>query len=137
MKYFICDLDSINLGVPAGQTERIISVQTDVSEMENKSDGEKTTFISLPELFRLKDRAAPHGIVLKTTKPPKTALLTPRIDIELEIPEEKIYRLPQVLSKMFRHVRGAYFTDQNLILILDTEEFLSRTTQERSDSTEQ
>jgi chemotaxis signal transduction protein len=119
LKYFICALEQTNLGIPAEQTERIIPVtrvQDAVREIENHE-----VFISLPALLRLKG-AAPHGIVLKpNVSAVKTTLLTPRIDAELEIPEEKIYSLPEILNGLFKYFRGAYCTDKNLILILDPE----------------
>jgi hypothetical protein len=133
MKYFICPLSDhsrvagkIHLGIPAERTERIIQVtrpQTAVYET-----GDHEAFISLPALFQLKDASAPHGLVLKTgcteKKSPaaiQTVLLTPRIDIDLEIPEEKIHRLPEALSPLFHYLRGVYFDGQNMILILDPE----------------
>ena len=123
MKYFICPLDKINLGIPAEQTERIIPVtrvQNAVHESENQE-----AFISLPVLFQQKDTAAPHGVVLKPSFLPagtgKTVLLTPRIDIDLEIPEENIHRLPEAFAGQFRYFRGACFNSQNLILILNPE----------------
>jgi hypothetical protein len=111
------------LGIPAEHTEKIISVeraQTAISETEN---GE--VFISLPALFRLKENA-PNGIVLKTpdsieAASPKTVLLTPKIDIDLEIPEENIRGLPESFSGSFRYFRGACFNDQGVILILNPE----------------
>ena len=119
MKYFICALGKINLGFPAGQTERIVSVtriQNAVCETENQE-----LFISLPALFRQKDISAPHGIVLKTTegRTAKTTLLTPRIDTELEIQEKDIQGLPRFMGGAYRHFRGAYCAGKNIILILD------------------
>jgi hypothetical protein len=123
LKYFICALDKINVGIPAGQTERIIQVtrvQCAVRETENQE-----VFISLPVLFQQKDNAAPHGLVLKSDNTEqsgfKTVLMTPPIDAELEIPEDDIYNLPKALSGVFKFFRGAYCTDQNVILILDPE----------------
>jgi len=115
MKYFICALDTVHLGIPAERTERIIPVsrvQTAVYETENQE-----AFISLPLLFRQKEPAAPHGIVLKGAV--KTVLLTPRIDIELEIPEEDIHQLPQALVGLSRYFRGVCFSGQKTILVLD------------------
>jgi hypothetical protein len=111
------------VGIPAEQTEKIISVnraQTAISESEN---GE--TFISLPALFRLNENA-PNGVVLKPAASqeataPKTILLTPKIDIDLEIPEENMGSLPESFSGWFRYFRGACFNDHNVILILDPE----------------
>jgi len=127
MKYFICAMGEtpgsafgkINLGIPAEQTERIVSVtriQDAVCETENQE-----TFISLPALLRQKDRTAPHGIILKQRagQTAKTTLLTPKIDSELDIPEENIRSLPRAMDGAYRHFRGAYCTDTNIILILN------------------
>jgi chemotaxis signal transduction protein len=81
------------------------------------------TFVSLPALFRLKE-SAPNGVVLKNTTP-KTVLLTPKIDIDLEIPDENIHLLPESFSGQFRYFRGACFNGQNVILILDPEKLLT------------
>jgi len=147
MKCFICALDKIHIGIPAERTERIIQaarVQTAVYETENQE-----AFISLPLLFRQKEPAAPHGVVLKATEvlprlppgsgagdappePPtagtgaadtaggvKTVLLTPRIDKELDIPDETIYQLPEAFAGPFRYFSGACFSAQDVILILN------------------
>ena len=124
MKYFVCPLDKINLGIPAEQTERIIPntrVQNNVHESENQE-----TFISLPMLFHQKEAAAPHGLVLKNKgaqgagSDAKTILLAPRIDIDIEIPEEEIHKLPEAFAGVFSFITGACFTGkgENLILIL-------------------
>jgi chemotaxis signal transduction protein len=89
-----------------------------VCEKENQE-----VFISLPALLRQKDCPAPHGIVLKSAAT-KTTLLTPRIDAELEIPEEKIHSLPKAMHGAYRFFRGAYCMDRNVILILAPEKLL-------------
>jgi len=129
LKYFICALGGINLGIPAGKTERIISVtrmQDAVCETENQE-----VFISLPALLRQKDRSAPHGIVLKPLflgprplNTTKTILLTPKIDAELDIPEENIHGLPRAMGGAYRYFRGAYCNEKNVILILNPEKIL-------------
>ena len=122
MKYFICALDTISIGIPAERTERIIPVtrvQTVVYETEA---GE--AFVSIPVLLRQKNSAVPHGIVLKPNNAGaalKTILLTPRIDIDMEMPEEDIHSLPEALGGLSRYFRGAYFTGETVILILNTE----------------
>jgi len=120
--------DTVNLGIPAEQTERIIPLtrlQTGVMESENQE-----VFISIPVLFRQEDTSAPHGLVLKSgpaagKRPGKTILMTPRIDIDLEIPEESIRRLPEAFSGQFPFLRGACFAGQNMILILDPDKLVS------------
>ena len=133
MRCFICDLDGISLGIPAEHTERIIAAtreQTSVYETENEE-----VFISLPLLFRKKDSTTPHGIVLKSPhgtlpdspsvegpgKKVRTVLLTPKIDIDMEIPEEHIHKLPVALTGLLHYFKGAYFSSQNMILILNPE----------------
>jgi chemotaxis signal transduction protein len=91
-----------------------------VHETEN---GE--VFISLPSLLNI-DVPAPHGVVLKKTSADavQTTLLAPRIDIDLEIPEEEISQLPKAISGSFRFIRGVYFDDNNAILILKLDKLI-------------
>jgi hypothetical protein len=113
----------MHLGIPAEQTERIIAItrkQTAVYETDN---GE--AFISLSVLLNI-DVPAPHGLILKNlaTGTAKTMLLAPRIDIDLEIPEEGIQQMPKAISGMFRYIRGVYFNDNNAIFILNLEKLI-------------
>ena len=138
MKYFICALEKISLGIPAEITERIIPVtrvQTAVYQTEDQ-----TAFISLPVLLQHKDSATPHGVVFKPAASGnaiKIVLLTPRIDIDLEIPEEDIHALPEAFTGLFGYFRGAYFPGKesrspasegivrdSVILILNTEKIM-------------
>ncbi|MCL2044533.1 MAG: hypothetical protein FWG89_10380 [Treponema sp.] len=112
MKFFICALDGICLGIPAEQTEKLISAPQSPADTE--------VLISLPNVFHLKNTDAPHGIVLKSDGPVTTVLLTPKIDIELEIPDENIFPLPQALMGQLQYFTGACFSDHTLILILNT-----------------
>ncbi|MDR0448704.1 MAG: hypothetical protein LBH07_08550 [Treponema sp.] len=136
MRYFICALDNVNMGIPAEWAERIISVfrtQTAVYETENNETFIEA-FISLPVLFQKKDKQyeTPHGVVLKspattedkTKASIKTILLVPRIDRDLEIPEENIHKLPEALAGLFLFFKGACFIGPNLILILSPESIM-------------
>jgi hypothetical protein len=126
LKYFICALGKTYIGIPSGQTQQIISV-TNARGAENEMDNQ-SVFISLPELFQQKDSAAPHGLILKSSagEPYKTrtVLLTPKIDAELEIPEEDIHSLPKAMTGVYRHFTGAYCTDQKIILIINPEKII-------------
>jgi hypothetical protein len=124
LKYFVCALGKTNIGIPARQTQQIISVaNAHGAENENQS-----VFISLPELFQQNDNPALHGLVLKTSagEPYKvrTVLLTPKIDAELEIPEEEIHSLPKAMAGVYSHFTGAYCADQKIILILNPEKII-------------
>jgi chemotaxis signal transduction protein len=113
-------LNEIHLGIPAEQTERIISVTRKQAAVYETDNGE--AFVSLPALLNI-DVPAPHGVVLKIPiiNTVQTILLTPRIDIDLEIPEESIRQLPKAISGLFRYIRGVYFDDNNAIFILNPE----------------
>ena len=57
MKYFICSLDKINIGIPSERTERIIPVtriQTAIYEVNNENETQMA-YISLPLLFQQKN----------------------------------------------------------------------------------
>ena len=139
MNYFICELDIIYLGVPAEQILRIISVsrlQANVLETENEE-----AFISIPALFNPKAECfkanAVHGLILKNGMAGdfsgKTILLAPKIDIDMEIPDEKICRLPEAFTGVFSFLRGAHFTDDyKMILILDTEKLTANIKPEKT-----
>ena len=136
MRYFICNLDTINVGIPAEQTERIISdsrLQTIVYETGCQSSGAEGAFISLPALFRQENTAVFHGLVLKSIRPltngrshVKTILLMPKIDIDIEIPEDAICRLPEAFVGVFSFFTGACFNEggQNLIFILNPQKLM-------------
>ena len=119
MKYFICNIDNNSSGfaIPSEYIERIIPSErksTSVFETEDKD-----IFISIPRLLRLKENAAPHGLVLKTTGSKKILLLTPKIYEELEIPEEEIKDLPITLKELLVFFKGVCFIDQKLVFILE------------------
>ena len=129
MKYFICALNTFNLGIPADLTGRIINAertQTDIFETEDD-----IAFVSIPALFRQKNSTL-HGLVLKTGAvickwPGSIILLTPRIEIDLEILDEEIRPLPDSFSGAFFFVKGAFFSaGQNMIMIIDPEKLLEK-----------
>ena len=134
MKYFICAFGNNFLGIPAEQIQRVIPVVRVQGSVFDTDDEE--AFISIPALFRQKgaafNRETPHGLVLKDSLrinnwPGKIVLLVPKIDIDLEIPEEKIQRLPEVFAGAFVFFSGVCFPEDSgkMILILDLEKLLA------------
>ena len=123
MKYFICALDAICIAIPGECTERVISVsriQSSVCERD-----EQNIFISLSLLFKKENLSTPHGILLKSkNEGEKVILLTPPIDIDLEIFEKDIYTVPMALTEKLRYFSGACFIEGRLVLILNTEKLL-------------
>lgn len=127
MKYFICAFGSNLLGIPSEQIHRVITVAKAQETVFITENGE--AFISIPALFRGHD--TPHGLVLKNSLsvnywPGKITLLVPKVDIDLEISEEKIRKLPEVFAGSFAFFRGAFFQEDSgkMILILDLEKLL-------------
>jgi len=108
MRYFICALGKINLGIPAGQVERILPV-TGTDKTENEND---EVYISIPKLLKQGDEPVHHGLVLKAgfNGVKKTTLLVPKIEIDLEIPDENIKRLPESFTGIYSYFSGACFT---------------------------
>ena len=133
MKCFVCALDKAGIGIPAERTERIIPVtraQTEVYET-NYENETQTAYISLPALLRQKEPGVQHGLILKpaggspkTVPAPRIALLVPRVDMEMEIPEEETHSLPLALTGLNRYFSGACFTKESVILVLDTKKIM-------------
>jgi hypothetical protein len=124
MKYFLCAFDSVYLGIQSNRVERVVSVS--VTRPHCGSTGENDVFIPLPPLFGRADLSAPHGIVLKPQDSnPKITLIAPPLDIDVEIPEESVFAIPQSLTGFMRHLSGACFfkkdREERLVLILDLE----------------
>ena len=135
MKYFICTLEppakaqgkssppeAIQLAIPTTHTERIIPVTK--IQAAGYETGDEGVSVSLPVLFQQQSAPTPHGVVLRSEHALKTVLLTPGIDRDLEIPEEKIHRLPGVFDSLSRYFKGVYFDNKNVILILNTEKIM-------------
>ena len=119
MKYFICALDDLQLGIPADSTERIIpadALPSALTEIINRE-----TYISLTALFKKYEIKSPHGIIIKDTEIdiPRTILLTPKIEFEIEIDEKEIKPLPEALAGIYLFFRGICFLGEKLILILE------------------
>ena len=111
MKCFVCVADGMHVGIPAEKIERIVSA------------GEAgDAYVSLAQLLALKDASAVHAMVLKP--PLGKTLLTPKVENEIEIPEEGIHRLPESLAPLERNFKGACFFDNYVLFILDTEKLL-------------
>ena len=115
MKYFLCAIDNICLGIPQDNSAHIISS----SAIEDND-----LIISLPQLMNCPNILTPHGIVLKPVNSNrKTILLTPPIDIEIDIPDEDIHDTPRAIAKILPFCNGAcfikYTNGENLIFTLD------------------
>ena len=128
MRYFLCTLNSqpaaVQLAIPMRHTERIITVEK--TRPVKSGNGEKAeVFVSLLALLEPESADATHGIILRSERAPKIVLLAPQIDRDLEIPEESIHQLPNAFLKLSDYFRGAFFDEQTLILLLNTEKIMA------------
>ena len=118
MRFFICALDGMVLGIPADKTERVIPAprtQNALYETENEE-----IFISLPAFFQRNVTSTPHGVLLKHSR--RVVLLVPRIDVDLDISPQDIRALPECLR--LPCFTGAAFVENDLILLLNTDRIL-------------
>jgi hypothetical protein len=123
VKFFICALEEMILGLPSEGTARIISAprtQTVLYEIEKDE-----LFISLPVLFRKDSVPAPQGMVLKGKSGQRPiVLLVPRIETDIEVPAEEIRLLPALIGEKLSCFTGACFTGGDLILLVNTENLI-------------
>jgi hypothetical protein len=123
MRFFLCSLDGIILGLPSENIAKITAAprtQTALCETEGGM-----SFISLPVLLG-KDTPAPHGMEIKGAGGPEpVVLLVPRIDTDLDISAGDIKALPESIKKNLRCFAGAVFTEKDLILLVDMKELLN------------
>ena len=123
MRYFICAFEMIHCGIPAESIEQIIQLSRSQNSLYETVDSD--IFISLPALFRC-SYATPHGLVLKISVSAgsftrKVTLLTPKIEKDMEIPDENVHRLPQLFSGPFIFFRGVFFNEGNPVFVLNPE----------------
>ena len=130
MRHFICVFEMIRFGIPAESTERIIQLsrtQNSPCEIEDND-----VFISLPAMFNkkqmtdAKQMTAPHGLLLKLHIPDgkKIILLSPKVEKDMEIPENKIHELPALLSGPFIYFKGVFFNEEKPVFIISPEKLL-------------
>jgi hypothetical protein len=123
MRYFICTFETINFGIPAESTEHIIQLSRKQNSLYETEDS--NVFISLPALFRQYD-TTPYGLVLKLSVSTngftrKITLLTSKIEKDMEIPDDNVHRLPKLFTGPFIFFSGMFFSEGNMIFIINPE----------------
>ena|GEM_PF-3210983 len=135
MKYFICNTENNSaltgislIAIPSEKIEKIYSTEILPEKLINKHEGE--IHISIPLLLDLKNKIPSHALKIKTIKieekyiAEKAVLLCPKVDIEIDIPDENIQPLPIALKKLFSFFSGAFFEENKLYLILEPEKIM-------------
>jgi len=120
MRYFVCAFGMIRFGIPAESTEQIIPLSRTQTSLYETADS--NVYVSLSALFK-QNFATPHGLVLKLSVSGgrKIILLTPKIEKDMEIPDDNVHGLPQVFSGPFIFFKGAFFDGGNPVFILNPE----------------
>jgi len=111
----------IRFGIPAESTDHIIQLSKTQNSIFETTDNE--VLISLPALFK-QYITTPHGLVIKfsvSSDDRKITLLTPKIEKDMEIPDENIHHLPQIFLGPFVFFKGVYFNDGKPVFIINTE----------------
>ena len=62
----------------------------------------RNTYVSLPELFKMKDKTVYHGVILRKwdSNENKIVLLTAEVKRDTEIPDDEFHPIPKTLSAM-------------------------------------
>ncbi|MDR0569128.1 MAG: hypothetical protein LBG87_07985 [Spirochaetaceae bacterium] len=114
MKWFICAFDGVFLGIPGDQISRLF-----IAPPETESAGPEKP-LSISKFFR-RNVPTPHAASLKRTG---QVLLLPRIQIDMDLPDEKISPMPKAFGEN-PPFSGAYFRENDLILFLNFSVFSS------------
>jgi hypothetical protein len=126
VKFFICALAEMILGLPSEGTARIIPAPHTQTMLYKTV--QEDLFLSLPVLFQKDSVSTPHGMILKKKCDQKRLiLLVPRIETDIDILEEEIRLLPALIGEKLSCLGGACFNNNNLILLLDTENLIKVT----------
>jgi len=116
----------IRFGIPAESTERIIQLSRTQNSPCEIADND--VYISLPLMFRQNmttdaKQMTQHGLILKlkVSQGKKITLLAPKIEKDMEIPEDSIHGLPTLLSGPFIYFKGVFFNEEKPVFILNPE----------------
>jgi hypothetical protein len=124
MKYFVCTLGGageILLGFPSVLAAEFIALRRSQSALFERDKSE--CFFSMPVLFGKPAVPTVHGIVLKGCRE-RTIALAPRIDTDMDIPEEAVHPLPALIGDTLPFVRGVAFIGDALILLVNPDTLL-------------
>jgi len=124
MRVFLSAYPSFTLAIPM---EAVGSMMLYNKETENtiQYDQEKrNTYVSLPELFKMKDKNVYHGVILRgyNSNENKIVLLTAEVKRDTEIHDEEFHPIPKTLSTMsFSEMFKAIQFSGSPVLLLNIE----------------
>jgi len=102
MRVFLSAYPSFTLAI---QMEAVgsMTLYNQKTEKAIHYDQEKrNTYVSLPELFNMKDKTVYHGVILRkwNSNENKIILLTAEVKRDTEIPDEEFHPIPKTLGAM-------------------------------------
>jgi hypothetical protein len=125
MRVFLSAFSGFTLAVPMNAVAAMMLYDKKTEKIIEYDQKNRSTFISLPRLFNLKEEDVRHGIILRewNSTANKVVLLTAEIKRDIEIPDKEFHPIPKSLgalrfSKIFS---GIKFSD-NPVLLLNIEQ---------------
>ena len=127
MRVFLSGFSGFTLAIPMDMVASIMLYNQETEKAIQFDEESRSTYVSLPQLFNLREEAVYHGIVLRErdNKANKVVLLTAEVKRDIEIPDEEFYPIPKALgalrfSAMFSSIK---FSD-NPVLLLNIEQLV-------------
>jgi len=121
MRVFLSAFSGFTLAVPMNAVAAMMLYDKETEKTVHYDQQSRSTYVSLPRLFRLPNEIVQHGIVLRewNSKVNKVVLLTAEVKRDIEIPDEQIHPLPKVLGALrFSEIfSGIQFSDNPILLL--------------------
>ena len=122
MRVFICSYNGFSLAIPMDLVSSVFLINDNPGYRLHYDHEKRNTYVSLPVLFNCPVINIHHGIVLKNensendTFEDKVILLSTEIVKEREIPLEKFFSIPKVLSflQIASIFKGIFFHPQRI-----------------------
>jgi len=125
MRVFLSAYSGFTLAVPMNAVAAMMLYNQKTEKTVQYDQKSRSTYVSLPRLFRLPDEVVRHGIILRewNSKANKVVLLTAEVKRDIEIPDEQFHPLPKAFGALrFSEIfSGIQFSD-NPVLLLNIEQ---------------
>jgi hypothetical protein len=121
MRVFLSAFSGFTLAVPMDAVASMMLYRKETEKTVQYDQESRSTYVSLPRLFKLPDEIIRHGIILRewNSNANKVILLTAEVKRDIEIPDEQFHPIPKALStlrfsKMFS---GIQFSGNPVLLL--------------------
>ena len=121
MRVFLSAYPSFTLAIPMEAVGSMMLYNKETEKNIQHDQEKRNTYVSLPGLFNMKDKAVYHGVILRkwNSNENKIVLLTAEVKRDTEIPDEEFHPIPKTLdamnfSSMFK---GIQFSGSPVLLL--------------------